>query len=191
MRFIAPWTKAEKRFPFSADYVLKDDAIIENLNLKLINSKTYKIIYPFLVAGFLISYTLSFVFFFSMTVIILMTALSLFIPVIVTLFAKNFKETGRLSIDIRHIVVVQNEKPPLIIPIEMLQDLKISRGSTVHLQDRGPYPAETHDNWITFTFNGKPYKLEFCITDKEESDAFELMIYRLKGVYGGFRFESI
>ncbi|HZV69222.1 MAG TPA: hypothetical protein VFG10_06740 [Saprospiraceae bacterium] len=56
--------------------MLNEDAIIENLNLKLINSKTYKIIYPFLVAGFLISYTLSFVFFFSATVIILMTALS-------------------------------------------------------------------------------------------------------------------
>ena len=83
------------------------------------------------------------------------------------------------------------EKSPLIVPISTLEDLKISRGSTFHKQDRGPYPAESNDNWITFTFNKKSYKLEFAIADKEESDAFELMMYRLRGVYEGFRFESI
>lgn len=185
------WTNAEKKFPFADNSVLKDEVIGENINLKLINSKTYKIIYPFLVAGFLISYFLSFVYTFPMYVVILMTVLSVLIPLIVTIYSKNFREAGRLSIDIRHIIVAQKLKPPLIIPISVLEDLKISRGSTVHDIGRGLYPAETNDNWISFTFNKKSYRLEFCIANKQENEDFELMIYRLRSVYPRFRFESI
>lgn len=186
-----PWTSEEKRFPFDYNYVLKDEAIGENINLKLINSKTYKILYPFLVAGFLISYFLSFVFTLPRIVIIGLIALNLIIPVIIFIYYKNFKETGRLSIVIRHIIVKQYLKAPLIVPISHLEDLKINRGSTIHIEGDGPFPAETNDNWISFTFNTKSYRLEFCISNKKESDDFELMIYRLRSVYPMFRFESI
>jgi hypothetical protein len=191
MPFIVPWTNAEKRFPFEENIVLKDGFIGENINLKLINSATYKIVYPFLVGGFFVSYLLSFVFFLPFHVILIMTAVSIIIPFIFTYYSKHFQETGRLSIDIRHIIIAQKLKPPFIVPIAMLQDFKISRGATVHKLDRGPYPADTNDNWISFTFKKKLYKFEFCIANQEENDDFELMISRLRAVYPEFYFESI
>ena len=62
MRFHRPWTSAEKRFLFASNYVLKEEAIGESINLKLINSKTYKFLAPFLTIAFIASYLLSFVF---------------------------------------------------------------------------------------------------------------------------------
>lgn len=74
MLFIVPRTKAEKKYPFESPYELKDEAVIDNINLELINSKTYRKLYPFLIAGFLISYFVSFVFLFPVIVIIILTA---------------------------------------------------------------------------------------------------------------------
>jgi hypothetical protein len=161
------------------------------IDLRIINSKTYKYLYPYLVAGFFISYFLSFVFLLPISLIIGLVVLNILIPVAMIVYAKNFKELGRLSIDHQNIVIALNGPVPLIVPIAILEDLKISRGSTVHIEEKGIYPSETHDNWISFTYNKKAYKYEFSILNQKENALFEMMIYRLKTKYPNFQFTSI
>lgn len=162
----------------------------ERIDLRLINSKTYKKLFPFLVAAFLITYLLSFVFVWPVEWIAGLIVLNLLVTLIVYIYSKSFKEIGRLSMDIHNIVIVEQLKLPLIVPIGRLEDLKISRGSTIHKSDNGLFPAETHDNWISFTFDMKKYKLEFCILNVKENEQFEALINRLRSLYPVFYYTS-
>ena len=163
----------------------------DRIDLRLINSKTYKKLFPFLVTVFLLSYLLSFIFLWPMKWIGGLMALNVLVTLIVFIYSKNFKTTGRLSIDMNNIVITQHLKEPLIVPISLLEDFKISRGATIHKTDNGLFPAETHDNWISFTFDKNKYKLEFCIINGEENDRFEAIINRLRSLYPRFYYTSI
>jgi hypothetical protein len=163
----------------------------DHIDLRLINSRTYKILFPFLVAVFLISYLLSFIFLWPLQWILGLVGLNLLVTLIVFVYSKNFKEDGRLLIDIQNIVIAQKVNQPLIVPIALLEDLKISRGATIHKSDNGIFPAGTHDNWITFTFDKQKYKLEFCILNQKENEKFELVMNRLRSTHPKFTFTSI
>ncbi len=163
----------------------------ERIDLRLINSRTYKKLFPFLATVFLLSYLLSFIFLWPMKWIGGLIALNILVTVIVFIYSKNFKETGRLSIDMNNIVIAQLLKQPLSVPINLLEDFKISRGATIHMTDNGLFPAETHDNWISFTFDKKKYKLEFCIINGKENEQFEALINRLRSLYPAFYYTSV
>ena len=109
----------------------------DRIDLRLINSKTYKKLFPFLVTAFLLSYLLSFIFLWPMKWIGGLMALNVLVTLIVFIYSKNFKTTGRLSIDMNNIVITQHLKEPLILPISLLEDFKISRGATIHKTDNG------------------------------------------------------
>lgn len=78
--------------------------------------------------AFLLSYLLSFIFLWPMKWIGGLMALNVLVTLIVFIYSKNFKTTGRLSIDMNNIVITQHLKEPLIVPISLLEDFKISRG---------------------------------------------------------------
>lgn len=166
------------------------DAPSENVRLKLINSTLYKRLKPFLVAAFFISYFLSWVYTLPMAFVLVLVALNLMVPLVLRVYSKNFKHAGYLSIDENHIVLAKKFGSPLIVPIAQMEDFKISRGATVHYPDE-VYAPDTHDNWISFTYNKHLYKAEFCISNRQENESFEKMIGRLRRTHSNFYYETI
>lgn len=167
------------------------DESVESIDFQLIDSGAYRRLYPFLAAAFMVSSILSFVLWLPFIWIFWLGAVSLLIPVFMQVYTLLLKEKGRLSIDTRNILIVQKPSMALVVPISILDDLKISRGATIHKDENSMFSPETHDNWISFTFNQRQYKFEFSILDKAENEKFELLISRLRAMYPKLYYESI
>jgi hypothetical protein len=159
--------------------------------LKIINSRNYKRFKPLLIIAFLATYFLSFVFTFPWQVVVALIVLNLLLIVLMSGLSKNFDVKGFLSLDHKNIVLEELNVNPVIVPISGLTDFKIIRNATVHYADTDMYPPETHNNWISFSFNNRPYKFEFCIMDKEENEKFESIINLLRREYPDFHYASI
>ena len=162
-----------------------------HIRLTLINSKHYRRLKPFVIALFLISYLLSFVFTFPKTWILALVSVNILSIVYLFILPSHLRKAGYLLIDGKNIVVSHILRQPLIVPIDQIEDLKISRGSTIHYNDIGNFPPEKNDNWISFTYHDQLYKLEFLIKNKKENTKFEFIINLLRRTYPRFYYESI
>ena len=185
------WKKLH--YPAEVDFEKRQVQVQPTSNavtLKLIHSKMFRRLFPFLTAIFLISW---FSILIPMPIIwaVILSIAGFAVPPIVGIYSQNFKREGYLSIDEENVVLARNENLPRIFPIGMLQHFKISRGATVHHYDDDTYPHTTHDNWISFTYHGHAYKAEFSIKDREENEKFEEIVRKLRRKYPDFYYESI
>jgi hypothetical protein len=106
-------------------------------------------------------------------------------------YSANHKRLGFLKLDTSFITVNYNNNPEIIFEIEKLDNIKISRGATIHYAYKEFTPPETNDNWIYISCNNSNYAYEFMIDNEILNSSFEEMIRALRKKYLNFTYESI
>lgn len=107
------------------------------------------------------------------------------------LYSKNYPVLGSLLLEKEQITITGLHDQTTTYPLAEVEQLRISRGSTVHKSDNGMYAPETNNNWISFTFHQAEFKYEFAILNEEENNAFEAVVYKLRSILDGFVYTSI
>ena len=163
----------------------------KTITLHLINSKSYRKTLPFLIAAFFISYFSVLFFFLPVYIAILLGLPSFFLPWVMSYLSKNLRPIGQLTINYKEISITEQGAPATVFPIIELQDFRIIRNATHHQTERELYPPDSHNNWISFSYNQRTFKHEFGITSKKENELFEAVITELRETYADFYYASI
>jgi hypothetical protein len=79
----------------------------------------------------------------------------------------------------------------VVFPMADLKNLRVIRHADHHYAETSAYPADSHNNLISFMFKQREYQFEFLIPDAEVNEQFEAMVLELKETYADFYYASI
>ena len=171
----------------------------QEVTFPLISTTNFKKTKPLLVAVFFISWFSILLFFIPWYFALILAIGSIWIPRLISKLSRTITRIGILTLGTENIKFIYLDSSTITFEIKEIEDFKIERGATHHYAEistphgtqRDLYPPESHDNWISFTHNGKSYKHEFSIMDEHINARFEVIILELRRKYPDFYYASI